>query len=317
MYAYLNENECADISPVSSIEELKNGTLEDDIFKKPSENILSKNRNKSESTPAARKTSKAHKAAAEAAVNRNCPSITESRITSIADSEFFTDLSGMSIENADVENKDSYNLNDKNLECSVTLRPGEYDIVLLVDAMEVTGGSSGGKKSRKALTVEQLESLKVPFETRKLSIGDFIWVARNKHFWEELNKEYDTEQQNGKKLTAKRSRELKEAAMAQELVLPYIVERKRTDDLRASIMDGRYKEQKQRLSQCGASNVFYLVEEIGGKFGAGNKYSKNSDEVGTSHHGIDRDVIEQAITNTSVRDAFFIKRTKTIRIRNL
>ena len=80
--------------------ETKFSILEGDIFKKPTENIsLSQNRNSSDSTTVARKTSKAHKAAAEAALNRHCPSITESRITSITDSEFFTDLSGMNIEN--------------------------------------------------------------------------------------------------------------------------------------------------------------------------------------------------------------------------
>ena len=76
--------------------------------------------------------------------------------------------------------------------------------------MEVTGGSAGGKKSRKNITVEELDSLGIAYETRKLSIGDFVWIARG---------------YNNK-----------------ELVLPYIVERKRMDDLRSSIMDGRYKK---------------------------------------------------------------------------
>jgi crossover junction endonuclease MUS81 len=46
-------------------------------------------------------------------------------------------------------------------------------------------------------------------ETRKLSIGDFVWIARDR-------------------------------ISGRELVLPFVVERKRLDDLRSSIMDGRF-----------------------------------------------------------------------------
>lgn len=43
-------------------------------------------------------------------------------------------------------------------------------------------------------------------------------------------------------------------------ILNYIVERKKADDLASSILDGRYKEQKYRLQNCGAKYVFYLYE---------------------------------------------------------
>ena len=111
------------------------------------------------------------------------------------------------------------------------MKPGHFEIMLIVDAMEVTGGSAGGKKSRKNMTTEELTALGVPYETKKLSVGAFIWIARDSY--------------------------------GQELVMPYIVERKRMDDLRSSIMDGRYKEQKQRICQSGIPNKIYLVEEIG------------------------------------------------------
>lgn len=55
--------------------------------------------------------------------------------------------------------------------------------------------------------------MKVLFEVRKLNIGDFAWIARCR-------------------------------ITNRELVLPYIIERKRMDDLSSSIMDGRYREQK-------------------------------------------------------------------------
>ncbi|KAG8042080.1 hypothetical protein G9C98_000071 [Cotesia typhae] len=72
---------------------------------------------------------------------------------------------------------------------------------------------------------------KVLYEARHLKVGDFAWIAR--------------------------CRETKK-----ELVLPYIVERKRMDDLGASIKDRRYHEQKFRLKKCGVDNIIYLIEGL-------------------------------------------------------
>ena len=46
-------------------------------------------------------------------------------------------------------------------------------------------------------------------------------------------------------------------------MLPYLVERKRMDDLASSIKDGRCREQKHRLQQTGVQAVVYLVETKG------------------------------------------------------
>ena len=62
------------------------------------------------------------------------------------------------------------------------------------------------------MTMRQLKCRHVNFEIRHLKVGDFIWIAKNNE--------------------------------GQELVLPYIVERKRMDDLAQSIKDGRFHEQK-------------------------------------------------------------------------
>jgi crossover junction endonuclease MUS81 len=61
----------------------------------------------------------------------------------------------------------------------------------------------------------ELSSLNVVFEMRRLSVGDFAWICRDK---------------NGR-----------------ELMLPYILERKRLDDLSGSIQDGRFHEQKASI----------------------------------------------------------------------
>ena len=60
-------------------------------------------------------------------------------------------------------------------------------------------------------------------QVRRLPVGDGIWVARHIH-------------------------------KCMEYVLDFIVERKNVDDLRCSIRDNRYKEQKLRLL------VFVLVK---------------------------------------------------------
>jgi len=58
----------------------------------------------------------------------------------------------------------------------------------------------------------ELSALNVTFEIRRLSVGDFAWICRDKS--------------------------------GIELMLPYILERKRLDDLSGSIQDGRFHEQK-------------------------------------------------------------------------
>ena len=311
VFVYMGEDDCDETSPVASVKELDQ-TTSDSIIKSPSKFSKVKPMSNNKVPETKRSVSKAHKDAAQAAILRNIESNNEISERISSDSDFCISLQDINIDLTVPEHFENNDTCTNNTDASVILKPGDYEIVLIVDDMEVKGGSSGGKQSRKSLTLDQLAALNINFETRKLSIGDFIWIARSRNFKKILEDEFASHQAGGKKLTAKKTRELKENAMARELVLPYIVERKRTDDLKASIMDGRYKEQKQRLSQCGLKNKYYLVEEVGGKFADTNKYAKgNNNGTANFHRGIDRDVLEQAITNTSVRDGFFIKRTKT------
>lgn len=68
------------------------------------------------------------------------------------------------------------------------------------------------RKTNVDKVISELSSLNVTFEMRRLSVGDFAWICRDR---------------SGK-----------------ELMLPYILERKRLDDLSGSIQDGRFHEQK-------------------------------------------------------------------------
>lgn len=78
-----------------------------------------------------------------------------------------------------------------------------------------------------------------------------------------------------------------------ELVLPYIVERKRMDDLASSIKDGRFHEQKFRLTDSGLPNIVYLVESRGSNM----------------HLGLPIQNLLQAVTNTQIHSRFIVKFT--------
>uniref|UniRef100_A0A3B3QWE8 Crossover junction endonuclease MUS81 n=1 Tax=Paramormyrops kingsleyae TaxID=1676925 RepID=A0A3B3QWE8_9TELE len=83
-----------------------------------------------------------------------------------------------------------------------------------------------------------------------------------------------------------------------ELVLDYVIERKRIDDLCGSIIDGRFREQKFRLKRCGLRRPVYLVEECGSA---------------AAHLSLPESTLQQAIVNTQVVDGFFVKRVQDVR----
>lgn len=96
-----------------------------------------------------------------------------------------------------------------------------------------------------------------------MAVGDFLWICRD------------------------------ESKPDVELVLPYIVERKRMDDLASSIKDGRFHEQKFRLSDCGLHNVVYMIENRGNN----------------THVGLPLTNLLQAVTNTLIQSEFVVKFT--------
>ncbi|XP_051755525.1 crossover junction endonuclease MUS81 isoform X2 [Ctenopharyngodon idella] len=153
------------------------------------------------------------------------------------------------------------------------LPPGSYDIVLCVDFIETTGGSSG----RKQELVKELQRNGVTFDIRKLNVGDFLWVAREK--------------------VTPVPGQLR-PPVGKELVLDYIIERKRMDDLCGSIIDGRFREQKFRLKRCGLRKPIYLVEECGSA---------------AAHLSLPESTLQQAIVNTQVVDGFFVKRVQDVK----
>jgi crossover junction endonuclease MUS81 len=75
-------------------------------------------------------------------------------------------------------------------------------------------------RKRQEIFLKELEKSEIKYEISKLNIGDFTWVARTKI----------------------------SSFSSTDVVLDYVVERKRIDDLCQSIIDGRYKEQKVSYS---------------------------------------------------------------------
>lgn len=80
-------------------------------------------------------------------------------------------------------------------------------------------------KKTRSFFQKELGSLGVTVETMNLEVGDFLWVKGG-------------------------------------FVLNYIVERKRGSDFASSLVDGRLKEQMQRLKSSGIRNIFYVIEGL-------------------------------------------------------
>lgn len=142
------------------------------------------------------------------------------------------------IDQIDITDKDSAEVSPLEL---FTWPSGSFEIVLLVDVREIRT-----REDRNYLS-ERLSQLGIKSEVRNLELGDFIWIARKlavttgKQNAGDGNNWTDTE----------------------EIVLDTLIERKREDDLIASICDGRFREQKHRIARSQLSSTFYLVERGG------------------------------------------------------
>lgn len=149
----------------------------------------------------------------------------------------------------------------------ITLPPGTFTIELVLDIREIRA------KSDRDYMQNELEKRGVKPIMRALELGDCLWVAKlhNPQLLPNAGAEGD------------------------EVLLDYIVERKRLDDLVSSIKDGRFHEQKFRLRKGGVKNVVYIIEEI---------------NVSEDHFQKYQEAVESAIASTQVVNGFFIKKTQ-------
>ncbi|GAB1310878.1 Crossover junction endonuclease mus81 [Madurella fahalii] len=149
----------------------------------------------------------------------------------------------------------------------IKLTPGSFTVELVLDNREVRA------KTDRDYMQQELAKRGVAPTVRALELGDALWVARCKQpGW----------------LTG-------QGAEDDEVVLDWIVERKRLDDLCGSIRDGRFHEQKFRLRRSGVKNVIYLVEEISMDATYFQKYEES---------------VQSAIASMQVVNGYFVKRTQ-------
>ncbi|KAI1455677.1 crossover junction endonuclease MUS81 [Annulohypoxylon moriforme] len=149
----------------------------------------------------------------------------------------------------------------------IRLAPGSFEVQLLLDVREVRA------KTDRDYMQNELSKKGVNPVMRSLELGDALWVAKCKdpNFLSRHGAEGD------------------------EIVLDYVIERKRLDDLISSVKDGRFHEQKFRLKRSGIKNVVYIVEEI----------SMDSETLDKR-----AEMVQSAIASTQVVNGFFLKRTQ-------
>ncbi|KAI0817955.1 hypothetical protein GGR55DRAFT_685417 [Xylaria sp. FL0064] len=149
----------------------------------------------------------------------------------------------------------------------IRLAPGTFTVHLVLDVREVRA------KTDRDYIQEELTKKGVKPIMRSLELGDALWVAKcqDPNFLSRTGSEGD------------------------EVVLDWIVERKRLDDLIGSIRDGRFHEQKFRLKRSGVKNVVYIVEEMSMDAMAFQKYEES---------------VQSAIASTQVVNGYFLKKTQ-------
>ena len=149
----------------------------------------------------------------------------------------------------------------------IRLAPGSFTVELVLDVREVRA------KTDRDYMQEELGKRGIKTTVRALELGDALWVARCKQpgWLARMGAEGD------------------------EVVLDWVVERKRLDDLLSSLKDGRFHEQKFRLRRSGVKNVIYLVEEI---------------SMDATHFQKYEEAVQSVMASMQVVNGYFLKRTQ-------
>ncbi|EEP82393.1 conserved hypothetical protein [Uncinocarpus reesii 1704] len=154
----------------------------------------------------------------------------------------------------------------------IPLASQDFTVELVLDVREIRT-----PKDRDYIANELIRKGIQPI-VRALELGDALWVAKFKD--PDLLAQYGEE--------------------GDEIMLDWIVERKRLDDLVGSIKDGRFHEQKFRLRRSGIKNVIYLIEE----FAITDSSSASAAST--------REAVASAIASTQVVNGYFVKRTRNM-----
>ena len=158
----------------------------------------------------------------------------------------------------------------------------EYEVVLVVDNREQFGG--GRRAAGQSRSEHRLEEVRriaaahgIAAEVGHLECGDATWVARRR---------------GGTRVTG----------AADDYVLDFAVERKSLEDLKLSIQDDRYRQQKFFLKKSGLRNLGYLVEGDVARFADRPDVSEQSAKA-----------VGSAAVQTEVWDGFSVIRTEDVK----
>ena len=151
----------------------------------------------------------------------------------------------------------------------VRLAPSSFTVHLILDNREVRS------RTDRDYIQDELSKRGAKPIMRSLEIGDALWVAKchDANFLSRVGAEGD------------------------EVVLDWIAERKRLDDLIGSIRDGRFHEQKFRQKRSGVRNVIYMVEEMAMDPMSFDRYEE---------------AVQSAIASTQVVNGYFLKKTQKL-----
>lgn len=156
----------------------------------------------------------------------------------------------------------------------IALPPNSFTIELVLDTREVR------TKTDRDYIANELMKQDITPQVRALELGDAMWVAKCKDPM--LLSRYGEE--------------------GDEIMLDWIIERKRLDDLVGSIKDGRFREQKFRLRRSGIKHVIYLIEE----------FSVTHPDAAGGNGQRYQEMVASAIASTQVVNEYFVKKTKNL-----
>ena len=156
----------------------------------------------------------------------------------------------------------------------IPLPPSTFTLRLALDTREIRA-----KHDRDYIS-SQLSLLDTPPLVQSLPLGDCAWILKLHSPTTSLSPAFSGEEPT-----------------SELVLLDYILERKRLDDLIYSVKDGRFHEQKFRLRNSGVKNVVYLVEDV-------NISSEHAQKYG--------EMVQSAIASTQVVDGWPVKRTRGV-----
>ncbi|XP_053991761.1 crossover junction endonuclease MUS81-like isoform X2 [Hylaeus volcanicus] len=203
-----------------------------------------------------------------------------------------------------------------------TLEKNAFCIVCLVDHREavyykndslssvITGRSLNKIRvtfcELKTFFLKFLTENKMEYESTLLPVGDFAWVCRLRKPKELF---LSTKLQSLIHCTRSSTNECHSNSVKGynqniDFVLPYLVERKTVSDFTASIMDGRYEDQKFRLLRSpGIECIIYLVEGPQEELYQASTYMHT---CGMSKSIITTTSISTAIASTEIREGIHV-----------